>query len=184
MFMTESLEKIVKEQEDTEENKRKAKEKEIDRLIRKIIYFKNRSPGEFYVAIMSILLGVGMLVPAARSWIRDDHGFATAVLALSLCFIFAGYEMASKTSITNYIFLIKKLFLEISSKPFEVRIEKVKGESKKLKVVIEKNLLIENSHVIKEKSEHLTAYIDSSQSAESVISMICVLVKKAEEKFS
>lgn len=62
--------------------------------------------------------------------------------------------------------------------------ERTRWLSNRFKVVVEENLFINNTHVIKGKSRHVTGYVDVSQSKESLIGFIVELVKETEEAFS
>ena len=100
-------------------------------------------------------------------------------LMLSPMALFAYTLNAQKLFIKNF----KSLFLNLADNPYEIRVEKVKKEKNKLKVIIEENILLDNNHIIKEKSKHITGYVNLKASGDSIINLIIKLVKESEKKF-
>lgn len=77
---------------------------------------------------------------------------------------------------------LQNLFHLLSDKPYEVRIKWDKTSEKKLKVMVEENVVVD-SHVLKEKSKHFTAYIDHKADTKSIVKFMAMLVKEAETRF-
>lgn len=110
-------------------------------------------------------------------------GFKASIIVSCPIFLFSILICLSDiyASRKDFILTFKKLFLEISDKPYEIRLNYEKHN--KIKIVIEENLYSSNAHVIKEKSKHLTAYMDCSESHESMVKFLLELVEKSENTF-
>lgn len=198
MYSSEVLSSIVKQQEELSSSVEKQKEREINKVIKKIKDYEDadRSVHLTFNVLALILLVAGFMFWAycfySVGWTNLENfrrvgGIIVPLFGLSFLLFLTSHSFLKirNLSILPYF---KELFINVCSKPYEFRIEYVKNEKgnidrNKAKIIIEKNVLVDNSHVIKEKSEHITAYLDLTQSKDSLIYMIHTLAKKAEEKF-
>jgi hypothetical protein len=196
MHVTSKLMEMVSQAEGTEEGRRLAKEKRIDDLIDSHRFRPSIEPFKQDRKIFSIawLLYIAFVLFAFSRWAPplrsdDEAGFMFAVITLGI--VISGFQFLINKDISSwlkrYLRTVQTLLVEICEKPFEVRTEWAmvnnKPDYSKVKVIIEENLLINGSHVIKEKSRHITAYIDITQSDESILGMLVALAKEAENKF-
>lgn len=174
MFQSKVIDDIINVKEESEEVKIQKKEKKINDLVAKLQFTPHK--------IMMLLYTIYGTVLSFVLWVLLIN---TTMSETCLLFcIIGGFTIGvflyndDKKKFSN---AIKQLFLELSEKPYEFRISYEKEQ--KLKIVIEENLYFNQSHVIKEKSKHLTAYLDFKENKESIVSFVVELVKKSESMF-
>ena len=178
MYQTEKLLSIVKQVEETEEGRKIRKEKNINHRLRNVQYnldILHQKTVHFSIGCLVMITASSFFLTEPLSIMEKVLGFLLSASVLTMFFIL--HQLARKRLMVH----IKNLLVELCEKPFEVRVETSKPN--KLKVIIEENLLIGGAHVIKEKSKHMTAYIDLSERYESIVGMIVALAKEAEVKF-
>lgn len=194
MHSTAELYIIMESNRDTEENKKRKKEKTIDQLIGRIKFQGDRlQSGQQTFNISVICIGLLGAISLPFFMYNKTHTLDLSFWSMLLVSAVVSYAVSIVLRdylkrYLNYSNLLKQLLVEVCEQPYEVRVELVKdGEkamrNKKAKVIIEENLLISGSHVIKEKSKHISAYLDLTQPSESLIAMMATLAKKAESQF-
>lgn len=170
------------------------KEKEVESIVQDMLGSDmelNRSVmSKFMLASMSnamVLLFFVVMMDGMSWFIRHERltpnndkllvlciAFASIVLSPVLVYFIDKYEDKSAAK------RLAKLFSTLSDKPYEVRVERT--GHRKLKMVVESNF-IKNGHVMKEKSQHFTSYIDLKQSTKSIVEFVVDVVKKTESSF-
>lgn len=185
MYSSSVLDDLLKEQEvaEAEVLKRKKTEKinqKIDRVSNMELI--NNSKLKFF---SFLALSLFMFLGAVLLLVYNTTPFPIDPIGVFVLFISIFFSLATWFPYgTNKQALdaLKELYVELSEKPYECRMEWVKGEQK-VKVVVEANLVLDEGLVIKEKSQHLTAYLDMTQPGEKMCVMIATLIKKAEAQF-
>jgi len=186
---------MVSQAEGTEEGRRLAKEKRINQLIDTHKYRPLGDPFKKDKIIFSIswllYIAVGFFASSTLAPpILSDRAIAIGMFSFTGIVIAVFQLLINKDTssfLKRYLQTVQNLLVEICEQPFEVRTDWAMVNNKpdytKVKVIIEENLLIHGSLVIKEKSRHITAYIDITQSEESILGMLVALAKEAEVKF-
>jgi hypothetical protein len=191
MYKSTIIEEFLKKDVETEDTLKKKKESRINDIIsviRSDNTIKNGTAilwwvfslimyGSIYYmdSLMQLMRGYGFV--ALLFCILFPVYFSLLFAGLLFPILYFGYKDNLKKTLCG----IKNLFFELSEKPYEFRIEM--ESVGKAKIVIEANQIQNNTLVVKDKSQHLTAYIDLKSSREDIVSSVVSLVKLAEEKF-
>lgn len=186
MFKTEKVKEMLKEF-----NSDKNEEVQKETLIQEgIDYFKkshivhNQQDILVYLGMIIIPLGFGLMVGFSIYNHDIKQGLILSSI-MAIIFFIMGIQMfiSSKIdSVNKFKKNFKQLFMNLSDKPYEIRIENT-DDKNKYKVIIEENVMLCDDHVIKEKSRHITGYINNKATGESIIKVILSFVEKAEKTF-
>lgn len=180
MFQSQTMEKFIEEQKNPQLLKNESRELKIKQSMNYFqdyeFIYSEKLP-LFLIFIISLIL-INGLIFVHEVELNFTHSFILPLL-ISVIFIKTLEYFSKKEFKSNF----RKLFINLAEKPYEIRVEEIKKEKSKLKVIIEENILLDNRHVIKEKSKHITGYVNLNASGESVINLILTLVKESEIKF-
>lgn len=182
MYQSTVINSFIQSTEESETSKAKRKESKIDSILTSLKEVpKFNWSGLIFINIVLLLMTTLLFFS-----VKEPTDKIPANFGFFMLFSLSIVSVVIATSFFNYsqkefLYNLKQLFLELSDKPYEIRLSYEKD--KKIKIIIEENLYSSNSHIIKEKSKHLTAYLDPEQSYDSIIKFIIELVKKSESLF-
>jgi len=175
MFHSKSLDGYLLSAENYQSDDR---ENKIKQCLTKISSKKNNSLVGFYFILLFFSLFAAFLNQTNKEPLTQV--LIPIVTALFAIIFYTHDRYQSRTSPLQYR---KELFNLLSEAPYEVRLSWTSWQQKSIKFLIEENL-VKPGGVIKEKSRHLTAYLDYTANPVDQIRFITELVKKAEDSFS
>ena len=142
-------------------------------------------------AVMSLFLLTDMFIGKENAIYNNAVSYVALIVFCSFCSFMMSFGERNSQLHTNeknkkkrdqFDENLTELFYLLSETPYEFRAKtEMKDEKWATKVVVESNIIKEGGHVIKDKTQHFTSYINPLAGSKSVIAHLTEIVKKAEQ---
>lgn len=181
MYQSKAIEELLKTNLEPEEIRLRKKEEKIQNLLDGLRTKPWTMQSLICINLIGLLLCFIFALPVFTSTRPGELYIKILMCSIPLILSMPMTIEAFFSGRKVYTNILKLLFIELANNPYEFRCSYEKDN--KIKIIIEENLYHDTSHVIKEKSKHITAYLDYTKSHESIVEFIQELVKKSESTF-